>query len=219
MNRKIGAAVILLVFLPGILEAQSPAERIEAAKVRAEAAGVPVSLLDSKVEEGLAKGVPMTRIALAVEHRATALTRARAAMRSVDGQVNDADLTAGADALGSGISEAILQSIAERAPQERRAVAITALTELVTLQVVPEVALQRVLEALARGPDELAMLPGLAGEARGRPGMERERTASTGIAASSGAPARPPAAPPTPARFDPPAQGAPGGGPPGQGRP
>ncbi len=168
MSKGILPAVALLALLPGALHAQSTEERIEAALARAGSAGIPVSLLESKIAEGKAKGVPMDRIAAAVERRAAALAQARETMAQGGEELSEADLAAGADALGSGVSEAVLQTISETAPQERRAVAITALTELVALGHVPEEALQRVMEALERGPEALANLPGQAAGARRR---------------------------------------------------
>jgi hypothetical protein len=193
MNRRILPVAALLALLPLGAEAQTPQERLEAAMTRVQSAGVPVSLLESKIEEGQAKGIPMERIAAAIEQRATALTQAQAAMGRRNSDLSEADLTAGADALSFGISEAILQSISETAPRERRAVAITALTELVALEIVPEEALQRVTEALARGPEALANLPGQAQEGQGRRGSP----ARIGRA-PDGEPGGPPSALPTP---------------------
>ena len=48
---------------------------------RALEAGIPVSLLERKIAEGKAKGVPMDRIAAAVQHRLEALTRPRTRCR------------------------------------------------------------------------------------------------------------------------------------------
>jgi X-X-X-Leu-X-X-Gly heptad repeat protein len=70
-----------------------------------------------------------------------------------------AELAVGADALQSGVSEAVLSAVAQRAAGEQRAVAIAALTQLVQLGHVPEQALARVTEALARGPEALINLP------------------------------------------------------------
>jgi hypothetical protein len=226
MNRRMLAFVALLAVLPTTVQAQSAEDRIENAKARALSAGIPVSLLESKVEEGRAKGVPMDRIAAAVEQRATALSQAQAAMARAGRDLSEADLASGADALGSGISEVVLQTLTARAPRERRAVAITVLTELVTLGQVPEEALQRVTEALQRGPEALASLPGQAADARevrgasdgapGRAGAGTGRAGAGGPPAGAGAagsaPAGPPAAVPT-------SSGRPGAGGPGAGRP
>jgi hypothetical protein len=169
MKTKFLLATLLLA-LPATALAQRPEERIEAAKARVVSAGIPASLLDSKVAEGRAKGVPMERIAAVVEQRDAALLRAHTVIAQRGRTASEADLAAGADALGSGISEAVLRTISETAPQERRAVAITALTELVVLGERPEEALQRVTDALAAGPDALANLPAQARGAQGRGG-------------------------------------------------
>jgi hypothetical protein len=213
MSKRIVVTLALIALLPAALEAQTAEERIEAAKIRAQSAGIPVALLDSKVEEGKAKGVPMDRIAVAVEHRGSALEQAHAAMAHGGQELSDADLAAGADALGAGISAAVLETISETAPQDRRAVAITALTELVQLEVAPEEALERVIEALERGPEALASLPGQAAEARDRRGPP------AGIGPAGGIPAGPPAAVPAPGQqpgaANPTGAGRPGGGRPG----
>ncbi len=213
MRKRIVPALALFALLPVALQAQSAEDRIEAAKVRAQSAGIPVALLDSKIDEGKAKGVPMDRIAVAIERRAAALVQAHSAM-AVDGQaLSEADLAAGADALGSGVSEAVLATISDVAPQERRAVAITALTELVAMEVAPEEALERVIEALERGPDALASLPGQASEARDRRGPP------AGVGPAGGIPVGVPAAVPAPGQAPGAANPAGPGRPDGVGRP
>jgi hypothetical protein len=166
------AVLATLVALPSAARAQGPDpqgpdERIEAALDRALEAGIPVSLLQSKISEGTAKGVPMDRIAAAVEQRLEGLARAREVMGGVAEELDAAQLSLGADALGSGVSEAVLAEIAETAPGDQRAVAIAALTHLVAQGTVPETALLRVQEALARGPGGLANAPGFAGPPEG----------------------------------------------------
>jgi hypothetical protein len=79
-------------------------------------------------------------------------------------------LGVGADAIESGVSEAVLKAVADDAPRDRRNVAIAALTQLVQQGHVPEAALDRVREALKRGPEALANLPAEAGEGAGRRG-------------------------------------------------
>ncbi|MBW3571262.1 MAG: hypothetical protein KY467_09160, partial [Gemmatimonadetes bacterium] len=71
LARILVALWLALAALPGAVQAQAqdPQQRIETARQRAESAGIPVALLDSKVAEGRAKGVPMDRIAGAVERR------------------------------------------------------------------------------------------------------------------------------------------------------
>jgi hypothetical protein len=209
--RRIVPLLTLLALLPVALDAQSAEERIEAAQVRAQSAGIPASLLDAKVTEGKAKGVDMDRIAAAVERQAVALMQAQAAMAGEGQVLSEADLAAGADALGLGISAEILSTLSETAPQERRAVAVTALSALVALEIAPQEALDRVIEALERGPEALASLPGQAAEAMGWRGPP------AGVGPASGGAAGPPAAVPTPGQepgaANPTGAGRPGGRP------
>jgi hypothetical protein len=154
----VGAAMLIVLTGADLAVAQTPQERIDTATAHAAAAGVPVSLLESKVAEGKAKGIPMDRIAAAVERRETTLERASQTLRGRP-DVSPADLSVAADALDSGVSTVVLKAIADSAPRDRRVVAIAALTELVRQGRVPEAALERVRDALKRGPDALANLP------------------------------------------------------------
>src|ERR1044071_8325198 len=122
---------------------QGAQERIDSAFERARSQGIPVNLLDSKVAEGKAKGVPLERIAAAIERRESSLERAAQAMKGREA-VGDADLSVGADAVEAGVSEAVLKAVADSSPRERRAAAIAALTELVQKGATPEAALGRV---------------------------------------------------------------------------
>lgn len=162
-------AVLLLGAVPQSAGAQTPgdaARRIEAARQRADAAGVPVSLLESLVAEGRAKGISMDRIAVAVEHRAVALVRAREVM---GGEVSGADLSVGADALRAGVGEPVLRALSESAAAGQRAVAIAALVHLVQAGEAPEQALERVRAALERGPEALRQLSAWAARDTGPP--------------------------------------------------
>lgn len=162
----------LLAGLPAPTRAQDPQERIAAALRRAEASGIPASLLNAKVAEGRAKGVPADRIAGAVERRLVSLTRARDAMAAAPraAPVTAADLSVGADAIEAGVEPTVLGRLTVAAPAAHRAVAIAALTQLVSNGENSERALARVTAALARGPEALRRLPGesAAGQARGR---------------------------------------------------
>lgn len=200
MRVMIGAiALVLVTATAGPLQAQvqPPQDRINTALARARQVGIPVALLESKIAEGKAKGVSMERIATAVERREAALERASQALRGRP-EIGAADLSVAADALDSGVSEALLRAIAETTPRERRAVAIAALTHLVELGHVPEAALERVRGALKRGPDALANLPAEAGAAPGRgngppdtPGTAGERGRGSGPPPSVPAPGGP----------------------------
>lgn len=225
--------------LPGTGAAQVPARvpaqvsgagtaevRVQAAFLTATERGIPVALLESKVAEGRAKGVPMDRIAMATEARLDGLLRARDAMARAEGPLDAVQLGVAADALAAGVSPAVLAQIASEAPADRRAVAVAALTYLVEQGTLPEQALARVQEALARGPAALANLPGgatgprfgLAMPGRGGPPAGVEPGPPAGVPAPGRAgPPRPPGqgGPPTGPPGGPP--GRPPGGPPGGG--
>ena len=162
------AVVIVALALTGTVasyaQVQPPQERIDTALSRARQVGIPVSLLESKIAEGKAKGVSPERIAAAIERREAVLERASQALR---GEADAAaSLAVGADAIESGVNEAVLKAVAANAPRDRRNVAIAALTQLVQQGQVPEAALERVRDALKRGPDALANLPGESGSNR-----------------------------------------------------
>lgn len=161
---------LVLAAFPAAAHAQDAQQRIEAARRRAESAGIPVALLDSKVAEGRAKGVPMDRIAVAVERRLGSISRAREAMAGAprNAPVSSADLSVGADAIEAGVEPGALGRLAAAAPGDRRAVAIAVLTELVSQGESSERALARVSAALQRGPDALRRLPGEAASERSR---------------------------------------------------
>ena len=191
------AAAIIALLTAGALPAsaqggQSAQERIDAAFARARSQGVPVSLLESKMAEGKAKGVALDRIAAAIDRREASLERAAQAMKGHE-PITDADLSVGADAVDAGVSNAVLKAVTDSAPRERRSVAIAALTELVQRGNAPEAALARVRDALKRGPDALAAVGADRGEDRGRAG-----TARGGEGGGRGAAAGPPANVPAP---------------------
>jgi hypothetical protein len=122
-------------------------------------ASVPLSLLQSKIDEGRAKGVSMERIATALEARLEGLLRAQAVL--AEGKVDApsvGDIAVTADALEAGVSEVALLQIQSTSPGDRRVVATAVLTALVQLGHVPEHALARVQTALSRGPESLANL-------------------------------------------------------------
>jgi len=154
--------VAALALLPAGLagqEPESPEAQIDMTLAKAMEAGIPVDLLQSKIDEGKAKGIPMDRIAAAVDARLMGLTRAQEAMAKHDvTDMSGDELSAAADALDAGVSEAVLAHIQNTAPADRRMVATVALTSLVELGHAPEQALMRVETALQRGPDALANL-------------------------------------------------------------
>jgi hypothetical protein len=214
MRTAVHAVGMMIVMVWGAAAAsaqgQSPQDRIDTALARAQQGGIPVALLESKIAEGHAKGVPLERIAAAVERRAAALEQATQAVKGNE-PVSPVELGVAADAIESGVSAVVLQAVRDAAPRERRAVAIAVLTHLVTAGHVPENALERVREALARGPEALLNLPAEAGSGRGGPpaglpGGGRGRP-------DGGVTAGPPAGVPVPGGET---QGARPGGPPAQ---
>lgn len=160
--RKVLGVVVTMLLLPVGVNAQQGASseaRVQAALEAAASAGLPISLLESKIAEGRAKGVAMDRIALAVEARLEALTKASAAMqRARIESTTVGDLSIAADAVQAGVSETALVEISRRAPQERRAVAVAVLANLVALGHGSEQALGQVRAALGRGPRALLNL-------------------------------------------------------------
>jgi hypothetical protein len=215
MKGRIGAGIVLVALAGAELAAaqvQAPQDRINTALARARQVGIPVALLESKIAEGKAKGVSLERIAAAVERREAALERASEALRGQ--QDATSTLAVGADAIEAGVSEAALKAIADNAPRDRRNVAIAVLAELVEQGHAPAAALERVREALGRGPDALANLPAQAAAARGGANAGGRGRASGG--GRSGAEPGPPASVPAPGK---PAQtGRPGGPPTTPGR-
>src|SRR4030095_12330423 len=102
------AGAVCLTTLASVGAAQTPEARIGVALTRAQEVGIPISLLESKRAEGKAKGVPMDRIAAAVEVRLQYLERARNAMSRGTTDLDAALLSVGADALSVGVSETAL---------------------------------------------------------------------------------------------------------------
>lgn len=174
MYRKTIAVTTILMLAPLALHAQAgqasataeaaaraatPDARIEAAVETAAEAGIPVSLLESKRDEGKAKGVPMERIAAAVEARLQGLIRARDALQNAGATaITDGELLVASEALSAGVSERALASVALNAPTERRAVATAVLTDLVRLGYGSGEAWTRLDAALSSGPEALVNL-------------------------------------------------------------
>jgi hypothetical protein len=190
MNSLLITAALAATLIPAGAFAQTQTQTDDAAEARmrgsiqtAIEAGVPVSMLESKIAEGKAKGIPMDRIAAAVEHRAEVLARvsaalnareqpaqngsgttaseaahARNAARAADRTAAVAELTAAADAYESGVSLGSIASLSARAG-EKRGVALTVLADLIARgNTAPSKALARVQTALSRGDAALANL-------------------------------------------------------------
>ena len=167
---------ILLLLPPAAAFAQTPDANVQRTLERARQSGIPVELLESKIAEGRAKGVPMERIAAAVARRLTVLERVRTNI-DPERQLSTEELGVAGDALAAGVSEAHVKTISSSAPRERRAVAIAALSQLVRLGHPSEEALRRVTQALKSGPEALMNLPAQAAAARrgppgGPPGLD-----------------------------------------------
>lgn len=174
MYRKTIALTTILMLAPLALHAQdgqanataeaaaraaTPDARIEAAVETAAEVGIPVSLLESKRDEGKAKGVPMDRIAAAVEARLQGLIRARDALQNAGATaITDGELLVASEALNAGVSERALANVALNAPTERRAVATAVLTDLVRLGYGSGEAWTRLDAALSSGPEALVNL-------------------------------------------------------------
>lgn len=122
--------------------------------------------------KGAQSGIPLDVIERAIERRTDALIRASATFDAAGIKgAGEAELSVAADGLAGGVSEAVLRTISETAPRERRAVAIAALAYLVAAGEVPAEALLRVEAALRRGPEALADLSARAGIAAGARGV------------------------------------------------
>ena len=189
--RKILTIVgLAAVLAPAAVRAQTPDEQIRRSLERAEQAGVPVALLQSKVDEGRAKGIPAARIAAAVAHRLEVLEHVHD--RLEDRNLDAAELGVAADAAQAGVSDEVLASLTEKAPRGRRAVALATLTQLVQQGHAPEEALQRVTEALERGPDALLNLPAqAAGRGNGNGVGNAGNAGATGGGVGAGGPKGP----------------------------
>lgn len=161
-------AVMALLATPALMTAQQQ-DPIDDAFARVADAGIPISTLQMLQAEGQARGVPIDVLEDAMQRRADALIRARAAMSRGGAETTEAELTAGADALQAGVGDDVLGALASYSG-EQRAPAAAVLGVLVDLGHVPAEALARVEEALDRGPDALANLRGQAMEARARRG-------------------------------------------------
>ncbi len=175
---RILTAACALAVLAAPLAAQNPEQRIQHAMDRVQAQGMPAELLQDKLAEGLAKNVPMDRIAAVIETRALHMAQAQVALqRAQQGPPSAADLAVGADAIGAGVSEAVLAEIASEAGPERRTVALAALAYLAGPDGgLPEAArvdhaLEMVMEALDRGGPGLGDLQQIAQRAREQQGI------------------------------------------------
>ena len=158
-TRKTLLVLFALLAVAPALAAQTPEERIGAARSRVTAAGIPDSLLNGRVALGKARGISMERIAASVERRAAALTAAQQAMGGPARELTPAELNAGADAIQARVPAATLRALTDRAQAADRAVAIAVLAQLHRDGLPVAEALERVTAALGKGPDALRTLP------------------------------------------------------------
>lgn len=158
-KRKTLLVLLTMLAVPPALSAQTPEERIEAARARVTAAGIPDSLLNGRVALGKARGIPMERIAASVERRASALKTAKHAMGGPARELTPADLNAGADAVQAHVPVAMLRTLTDLAHGADRPVAIAVLAQLHRDGLPAAEALERVTKALAKGPEFLRTLP------------------------------------------------------------
>src|SRR5687768_13212139 len=158
-KRKTLLVLLALMAAPLVSAAQTPEERIEAARTKVAAAGIPDSLLNGRVALGKARGVSMERIAASVERRAVALTTAQQAMAGTARELTPADLNAGADAIQARIPVAMLRTLTDLAQSADRPVAIAVLAQLHRDGLPAAEALERVTAALGKGPEALRTLP------------------------------------------------------------
>ncbi|HSK19666.1 MAG TPA: hypothetical protein VK912_11005 [Longimicrobiales bacterium] len=158
MRSKILTLMVPAMLLaPAALSAQSAETnataraqaRIDAAMEAAARARIPAELIESKIAEGRAKAVAEERIAAAVEARVAGLVRASEALQRAGIEARGAgELSVTADALEAGVSESAVVRISRDAPQERRAVAVAVLADLVRLGHANDNALTRVSAAV-----------------------------------------------------------------------
>jgi hypothetical protein len=191
ITRIAAYTVAALALLPALLAAQTPEQRIDRALERAMQVGVPVELLQSKLALGRARGYPAEQIALGIERRLQTLEQVKSAIGDRS-KLTPEELGVAADAVSAGVSQTVLATLADRAPRDRRAVAIAVLTELVQQGQASEVALARVTQALGEGPEALRNLPA---QAQGRGNGPPEGVPGRGAGAQNGRGGPPPSVP------------------------
>ena len=180
--RRAAGVAALLAMLPLSGRAQTPDQRIERALARALQVGVPVELLESKVALGRARGYPTEQIAQGIERRLQTLEQVKTSFGDRH-QLSSEELGVAADAVQAGVSQTALAAVAERAPRQRRSVAIAVLTELVRLGHASDEALARVSQALEGTPEALTNLPA---QSQGRGNGPPENVPGRGAGSQNG---------------------------------
>ena len=135
------AVVIVALALAGTVAADAQVQPRRSGSIRHSRApvrpGFRVALLGSKIAEGKRpRGVSQERIAAAIERREGGASRAEPGARGAADRAA-ASLRVGADAIESGVNEAVLGAGGGGRPRDRRNVAIAALTQLVQQGQVP----------------------------------------------------------------------------------
>lgn len=178
----------MLMLSPLQAAGQNPAQRIEAVRARMAQLRIPVELIDTKVAEGRAKGVPMDRIAAAVERRGAGLATAQAALSRPGRPADRAELSAGADAVDAGIDASSMRAAVQAASPGHGAIALAVLTQL-HLQGLPvDRALEMVRRAAAQGDQAVADLA-QQNNGRGNSGNNTPRAGNQGQGQGRGRPA------------------------------
>ena len=134
----------------GALDTHEPAGRDSIARIiqRAERRGVPVAPLLGKVRYGAVRHVPGDRIHDAVRDLATRLELSQSALAPAP---TDAEVAAGADALGAGVAPATLSELRRASTDRSLVVPLGVLTELVSKGMPVANASSHVLDLLGRG--------------------------------------------------------------------
>lgn len=190
MIRILFITLAAMALLPLPMEAQqSPAQRLEAVRASAVQAGIPVELIDNRIAEGRAKGIPEGRIAEAVERRERGLLQAHRVITAAGIVPTAADLSSGTDALEAGVDAESLQAILKASRAQERPVALAVLGELVRQGMPVLEARDRVQSALQRRDENLASLPRETAAERGA-GQGRSGAAVPGAAGPPSNPGR-----------------------------
>lgn len=224
MRALILAMMLMVPYGAAAQQSGDATARIEAALRQAREAGIPEALLQNRVAEGRAKGVPLERIADAVERRAASLFSAQELMRQSVGQTGQPELAAAADAVEAGVAGSAVAEIARSSRGDDRAVALAVLTYLHGQGIPDDQAVAQVRGALRQGPDALRNLPAqAAARGRGQTGRPADAGPPAGVSRGNAGRRGPPAGIPGPGsqpgagRPDNPGRGQ-GGPPAGQGR-
>jgi len=212
-SRSIFTAIVALVAVPLILEAQTPArdpsgvleqvlppdvaqqvlDRIAAARAR----GLPAAALEHRALELQAKGLPPAQIPQAMAKVEDAMVKGKSSLQSGGRNTpSDDEVEAAGNAEANGVDGSSISALAQSAPSGRSlAVPIAVLTSLVQRGVEQRAALSDVLTRLqARATDQqLADLPDQASQGQSHQPESPGRTLPASSAAGTARPAWVPA--------------------------